>query len=314
MNKISTYGSKAPLALTDYVLGNDATGPTTKRFLLSDIVTLMLNNIPAAEGTFPFVSSGMVWSGDAYASTRAASMTSGRVKVNSTFLAISAVTARVFTASKDTYIDVLDSLGGSGTLVYTEVTNNAASPALAANSTRIAIIVTGASNIANVGSINQGQESKVLPIASSIPYAVTDSLGNLICPRDQTSKVLGHRQIITDFTTASATFVDVTGMNMIVNIPSGRKVRVGFNLPLYYVTAVATIQFTVIDVTAGAAVLNATTNPGNTIAQSVFDTHLITPPASGVRNYKLQMSTSSGTVHTQNSSVADASTLSLDIS
>jgi len=118
---------------------------------------------------FDYVASGLVWSGDAYGSTRNASMTSGVVVINGNPITVASVTARSFTASRDTYIDVLDAGDGTGTVVYTEVTNNAASPALAANSIRIGIIVTGASNIANVGSVNQGQEDKLLPITSSTP-------------------------------------------------------------------------------------------------------------------------------------------------
>lgn len=179
---------------------------------------------------FDFVASGCVWSGDAYGSTLAASMTSGVVYINGRKHTVAAVTARAFTASKDTYIDVLYSATDNvGTVVYTEVTNNAASPALAANSVRIGIIVSGAGNIAAVGSVNQGQENKVLPIASSTPYAVTDSLGNLICPRDPNRKILGYRQIVASFTT-TANNVDtlITGMTVPVIVPTNRKILIKF--------------------------------------------------------------------------------------
>lgn len=178
-----------------------------------------------SEYFFDYVASGLVWSGDAYGSTRVASMTSGVVYINGKRVAVSAVTSRTFTASKDTYVDV----DNTGALTYTEVSNNAASPALSANNTRIAIIVTGASNIANVGSVNQGQEDKVLPIASSVAYTVTDSLGNLICPRDPMRKVLGYRQRTSDFATASGTAVQVTGLSVPVIIPTGRKIKITVN-------------------------------------------------------------------------------------
>lgn len=176
---------------------------------------------------FDFVASGCVWSGDAYASTRVASMTSGVAYINGRKHTVAAVTSRTFTASKDTYIDLLYSLTDNvATVVYTEASNNAASPALAANSIRIGIIITAAGSIADAGSVNQGQETKVLPIASSTPYTVTDSLGNLICPRDPNRKVLGYRQITANFTTTSATPVIVTGLSFPAIIPTGRKVRV----------------------------------------------------------------------------------------
>jgi hypothetical protein len=170
---------------------------------------------------FDHVASGIVWTGDAYASTRNASMTAGVIYIGGQRVSVSAVSARAFTASKDTYVDI----GTDGVVDYNEVANNAASPALAASHIRVAIIVTGASNIANVGSINQGQEDKVLPIASSVPYAVTDSLGNLICPRDPSRRVLGYRQINAQITTTSTSNVQATGLSTPIIIPSGRRAR-----------------------------------------------------------------------------------------
>lgn len=177
-----------------------------------------------SETGFDFVASGCVWSGDSYGSTRAASMTSGVVYIGGKRVTVSAVTARSFTASKDTYIDV----DNTGTLTYTEVANNAASPTLAASSIRLGIIVTGASNIANVGSVNQGQQDKVLPIASSVAYSVTDSLGNLICPRDPSRKLLGYKQIIANISSAATSSTLMTGLSCPVIAPVGRKVVVSF--------------------------------------------------------------------------------------
>lgn len=181
---------------------------------------------------FDHINSGMVWSGDAYASTRNASMTSGVVYINGRRLTAAAVSARSFTASKDTYIDASDNGDGTALLTYTEVANNAASPALAANNVRIGIIVTGASNIAAVGSVNQGQEDKILPIASSTPYAVTDSLGNLICPRDPLRKVLGLRQLRSVFSTDTAgALAAITGLSAPIIVPAGRKIKCTLTVP-----------------------------------------------------------------------------------
>lgn len=235
--KVSGLPSDSSLDGNHYVPINDPVGPTTKRTLLSTLAAFFFNqaNIPDGSGSprtrmteieFDFVASGLVWSGDAYASTRLASMTSGVVYINGRRITISAVVSRTFTASKDTYIDILDNGDGTGTLVYTEVTNNAASPSLAANSIRIGIIVTGASNIAAVGSVNQGQENKVLPITSSIPYAVTDSLGNLICSRDPTRKLLGLRQIITQQGSIGTSETDITGLSVPFIADGLRKVKV----------------------------------------------------------------------------------------
>jgi len=180
----------------------------------------------ASDTGYDFVRSGLVITGDSYGSTRAASMTAGIVYINGIRIPVSAVVARTYTASRDTYIDV----NSSGTVVYTEVTNNAASPALSANSIRIGIVVTGASNIANVGSINQGQETKLLPVASSIYYTVTDSLGNLICCRDPQHRTLSVRRRTTQFSTSSSTAQLVTGLTAPVIIPTGRKYKARLNV------------------------------------------------------------------------------------
>jgi hypothetical protein len=55
----------------------------------------------------------------------------------------SSVPNKTYTASKDTYVDI----DNTGAVTYTEVLNNATSPALAANSIRLAIVVTNASAI-----------------------------------------------------------------------------------------------------------------------------------------------------------------------
>lgn len=203
------------------------------------------------EYTFDFVASGCVWSGDAYGSTRVASMTSGVVYIGGVKVTVPAVTSRTFTASRDTYIDV----GTDGVVDYSEVTNNAASPALASWHIRLGIIITGASNIANVGSVNQGQEDKVLPIASSVPYQTVDSLGNLICPRDPNRKILGLRQLTSD---ASNTATSATAINLStpITVPTGRKISVSVNGYHFYGSTGATNNY--VGIYEGAS-LNALT-------------------------------------------------------
>lgn len=207
------------------------------------------------ETQFDYVASGGVWSGDSYGSTRNASMTALTCYINGRRGTISAVTARTFTASKDTYVDVLNS-SGTFSLVYTEVANNTASPSLAANSIRLGIIVTGVSNIANAGSVNQGQETKVLPIASSVPYAVTDSLGNLICPRDPQRTLLGYRQITSNF--ATTTLAAITGLSLKCIVPSGRKVKVtGYVGQATTSVANNGVVMNLVDVTNGVNIVSA---------------------------------------------------------
>ncbi|RTL04224.1 hypothetical protein EKK58_11050 [Candidatus Dependentiae bacterium] len=148
---------------------------------------------------YDYVASGGIWSGDAYGSTRNASMTALVCYINGKRVSASAVTARAFTASKDTYVDVDD----SGTISYTEVANNAASPSLSANSIRIAIVVSGGSSIASAYSINQGRVSTntnnlYLPTAiSGTPSPgcsdIQDSNGILIHPTDPLRKLVCSR-------------------------------------------------------------------------------------------------------------------------
>lgn len=228
--KVSGLPSDSSLDNNHYVPINDPSGPTTKRTLLSTFAAWLFDqvNIPAGSGSpitrfdeafYDFAQTGLVWTGDAYASTRNASMTSGIIYINGRRISISAVSARAFTASKDTYVDILDNLDGTASLVYTEVVNNAASPALVSNSFRLAIIVTGATNIAAVGSINQGSVDVVLPIIASVPMTWTDSLGNLINCRTPDPEIIGYRQNIAGQATTSTTPVAVTGMTMPFIVP-----------------------------------------------------------------------------------------------
>lgn len=187
----------------------------------------------ASEIMFDHVASGCVITGDSYGSNRNASMTAGVIYINGKRYVVNAVTARTFTASKDTYIDAPIPASGNtianADLVYTEVANNAASPALAANRIRLGIVVTGASSIANVGSINQGQENKILPEIGGTEYmTVADSLGNLICPRDPFRRTLAYRQITSNRTNATATVAYATGLRSAIKVPAGRKILVEF--------------------------------------------------------------------------------------
>lgn len=252
--------------------------------------------------TYDFVQSGCVWTGDSYGVNRNASMTAGVVYLSGRRVAVALVTARTFTASKDTYMDV----DNTGTITYTEVANNAASPALTAGSVRIGIIVTAAGSIAAVGSVNQGEETKVLPIASSIAYTTTDSLGNLICPRDPQRRIIGYRQIITSFATASTTAVQITGMTCPVIVPTGRKVKITGHLPSTSNAAVANFVQTIWDGTVGSGtqlqasqVYMPTAGTGNENTSVA-----ITTPAAASKTYNLGLHTNTNTATTFGSATA----------
>lgn len=250
-----------------------------------------------SESSFDYVASGLIWTGDSYGSTRNASMTSGVVYINGKRLTVTAVTARAFTASKDTYIDILDAGNGTGTVVYTEAANNAASPALAANSVRIGIIITGASNILNVGSVNQGQIDKVLPIASSIAYTVTDSLGNLICPRDPQRKVLGYRQITAGLNTTSASPVQITGLSAPVIVPTGRKIKITASASDIGSTAASNAQLQIWDGAVGSGTqLSRAYGYIAAVNQITYlGTFALVSPSSPSKTYNLAWAISAGT-------------------
>jgi len=251
-----------------------------------------------AETVFDHINSGCVWSGDAYASTRNASCTAGVVYLAGKRLTVAAVTARSFTASKDVYCDLSDNGDGTAVWNYNDNVTNAASPALTAGRVRGAIVVVGATNIAAATSVNQGQETMVLPIASSIPYAVTDSLGNLICPRDPNRKVLGYRQITSNTTTASTTATQMVGLSMPVLIPTGRKIRLTVQSPAGSLSAVGNINLEVWDGTVGSGTrINIASN---TVAgvnylcqQSVI---AVTSPSTASKTYNVGFYVSTGTV------------------
>lgn len=223
---------------------------------------------------YDYVVSGCVLSGDSYGSTLNFSMTSGVVVINGNPVTVASFSASAATASKDTYVDVLDNGDGTGLVVKTGgnvVNNNAASPALASNSIRIGIVVSGAGNIAAAGSVNQGQEDRVLPIASSIPYSVSDSLGNLICPRDPSRKILCIRRRVSDFTINTTTPTQVTELSAPVIVPTGRKVKVTVGAS-YVLNSTSAIQ-------GVTSIWNGTVNSGTQIAQQIN-----TNAANGVTN------------------------------
>ena len=135
------------------------------------------------------ISSGGLITGDSYGVNRNASMTSIIAIINGKYVTRNSVSARTYTASKDTYVDI----DSAGTLTYTEVSNNAASPALAADSIRIAIVITAAGSIASSANINQGSIVGVLPAASGSykGLGAFDTRANPIYPTSASRKLVG---------------------------------------------------------------------------------------------------------------------------
>lgn len=93
------------------------------------------------EANIAFVASGCTWS---ITSGLTGAMTSGVIYTSDgARAAVSAVTSKVFTASKDTYIDI----SPAGVVSYSEVANGAAAPSITADYIRIAIVITSGAAI-----------------------------------------------------------------------------------------------------------------------------------------------------------------------
>ena len=243
---------------------------------------------------YNFIESGCVWTADSAGSTLNASMTSGAVWISGKRLTVGAVSARAFTASKDTYVDFRDAGNGTATIIYTEATNNAASPAL--TGLRNAILVTGASSIAAATSVNQGQETMVLPIASSIPYAVTDSLGNLICPRDPQRKILGYRQILSSAT--ATTIAQIVGLTCPVIVPTGRKIKINlYSSEVYCDTINKVSHATIWDgvVNSGTQLQEGVNNNQVAANGMPMNVQVITTPATASKTYNAGLMSSGNT-------------------
>lgn len=241
------------------------------------------------EGLFDYVASGCVWSADSVGASLNASMTAGVVYINGIRVPVSLVTARAFTASRDTYIDV----GEDGVVDYTEVTLNAASPALAANHMRIGIITTDATDINAVGNINQGQRNAITPVISSNTLLISDSLGNRIFPTDSSGGVIGYRQITSNFVGANdGNGQNVTGLDIcIVKVPTGRTLKITVWANVYNQNNANRINLYASDVT-GAVNLNVA-GRGPTAANSVNQSMVIAfhKPTGATNTYKAVVQT-----------------------
>lgn len=148
------------------------------------------------ESEFDYIASGCVWSADAVGSTRLASCTAGVVYINGKRLTVAAVTGRTFTASKDVYCDLKDNGDGTAVWVYYDNTTNAVSPTYATTTGQFrgAIIVVGASNIASVNKVNQGQITADAPVVSGNTLTVSDTEGYLIGNRAAYPSLICYRR------------------------------------------------------------------------------------------------------------------------
>lgn len=201
--------------------------------------------------------SGCVWTADSAGVNRNASMTAGYVYIGGVRVTVAAVTARTFTASKDTYIDVTT----AGVVTYAESTNGAAAQALTAGSIRLGYIITAAGSIAATTSIKQNGK---------------DSLGNLMYNRShQAARTLvkarqGGASGDATWLTPGTTYTDVGNKSVFVQVGSvtmstgaGGDAVVTFPTPYTFAPLVFAMPQTAVSVNQIAGINTVTTTGFN---------------------------------------------------
>jgi hypothetical protein len=140
------------------------------------------DQLPSAAIQYAYVASGCVWTADAPASTRNASMTAGTVIIGGLLYSVGAITAHTFAASSDTYVDI-NIVSAAAVVNFTAVANNTLTPALVSSGTvlntiRIALVITTASAITSTAvGINQGNTSFVSATAQGSTTVAAGSNG-----------------------------------------------------------------------------------------------------------------------------------------
>ncbi|MCO4274259.1 hypothetical protein NG701_07430 [Pseudarthrobacter sp. HLT3-5] len=301
--KVSDLPALVTADATDVVPLVDISASVTKKVTVAGLAPAVAASVPA--GTFPasvmdinanpetrmseslgnFVASGLVWSAT---SGLAAAMTVGVVYIGGLRVPVSLISSRTFTASKDTYVSV----NNAGTVAYSEVTNNAASPSLPANSVWLAIVVTNGSTVT---SVNVGQVGAVAPVISSIAINVSTSLGDLICPKPG-QKLIAYAQAVGDFTTASTTPVQITGLIVYAKVPAGRTVKLTAALPSAYNTATGTNKLSVYDGATHLGMASQTIPTGGYAANMTNIIHQT--PVTTSKTYSAALSATAGTAGT----------------
>lgn len=136
-----------------------------------------------------FAGTGTTWS---LVSGLTGTMSSGVLYVSGNRIPISGIGSKVFTASRDTYVD----FSSTGVVSYSEVSNGASAPTLTAGHTRNAIIVTNGSAI------------------TTIIQKDRDTLGNIVCNRKPVAKESSAPRVNL-ITTATTVTADTTNHDII---------------------------------------------------------------------------------------------------
>lgn len=106
---------------------------------------------------------------------------------------------KTYTASKDTYVDITATSGGAVSVTYSEVSNGAASPTLAANYIRVAKVVTNGSAITGVTqSGNDSLNNPIYPAAGVNSDKLTHftAYGNATSYPTITTSVTSNKDVV----------------------------------------------------------------------------------------------------------------------
>jgi hypothetical protein len=252
-------------------VSNDLTGLANGT---NDTAANMLNNL--RKDFRDYFQTGCIWTTSAGLVGQA---TAGVYCITGVYYAPVAINSHTFTASKDTYIDY----DSSGVPNYTEVANNAASPAMTAGRIRAAIVVTSG---AAIGSINQGSITATAPVVSGSVLMVCDSLGNMVYNSDPASRLLGYRQVTATQAGVSAE-TDLTGLAVTVLVPGNGTKEVEIILSANY-DATAADSSPFVSIKEGVTYLNGrgTINANTPTGFKFVEVKANTTPTAGSHTYK----------------------------
>jgi hypothetical protein len=205
------------------------------------------------------------------------------------------VTGQSFTVgiNQDTYYDV----DVNGTITASPVTNNTASPALAANSIRLLIVVSNGTTITN---LNQGSASSanLTPRVSNRYLQICDTLGNLIYPTDPSPKLVGQgMNIAANYTAGTGANNDIPGMFTPVIVPAGRDVKLTATACMYGSSGAIIVT----NIYEGATQLGQIkAYQSATNAPSTSTGFVVVSPTPGLHTYKAVSAATSGNANIEN--------------
>lgn len=177
-----------------------------------------------AESFDDYFASGNVWS---ITSGLTGAMTSGVIYYDGVRIPTSAVGSKLFTASKDTYVDI----SNANVVYYSEVANGATPPTLSANRIRNAIIVTNGSTITTIIQQDRDASSNLVynrkPIApvSSAPRVNVITTSTSITPDFSNTDILTITALATGTTFNLPTGSAANGQGMLIRIKDNGTAR-----------------------------------------------------------------------------------------